>query len=75
MKLVGTFLAILSLAQSINGSSESRQIIKNLLQNSINPSLDLSNNENVTEECRKHSELLKNAVENLEMWAMKDMLN
>jgi hypothetical protein len=75
MKMVRIFLAIICLTQSINGSSESRQIIKKLLQNSINPSFDLLNTENVTEQCRKHSELLKNAVNNLEMWALKSMLN
>jgi hypothetical protein len=75
MKLIIVLLTIIFLTNSIKGSTESRQIIKNLLQNSIIPSYDLSNIENVTEQCRSHSELLKNAVENLEMWALKSMLN
>jgi hypothetical protein len=75
MKLIIVLVTIIFLTNPIKGSSERRKIINNLLQNSIIPSYDLSNTKNVTEECRKHSELLKNAVENLEMWALKSMLN
>jgi hypothetical protein len=75
MKLIIVLLTIIFLTHPIKGSTESRKIIKSLLQNSIIPSYDLSNTENVTEQCRNHSELLKNAVENLEMWALKSMFN
>ncbi len=74
MKLIIVLLTIIFQTSPIKSSTESRKILKNFLQNSIIPSYDLSNAEKVTEQCRSHSELVKNAVENLEMWALKSIL-
>ncbi len=75
MKLIIVLLPIIFQTNPIKSSTESRKILKNFLQNSIIPSYDLSNSEKVTEQCRTHSELVKNAVDSLEMWALKSMLN